>query len=125
MHYVLKFHDVPDDIHLNTIVVREAHGILNEDFSSLTVPEMKVLEDANVQLSKLRIDSDEDKAKLADIFNYVCTHEAVSVLGMLRFTRLTVDNNLMITYKDYPNFQQFVKKVGLLLRAAATFKEEP
>lgn len=125
MPYVLKYHDIPCDIHLDTIVVREVNAILNKDFSSLNAPELKILYDADDLLSTWDNSTEEYKPKLAELFNFVCTHEEVSIVGMVAFIRIIVQKSFGMSFKDFPDFQEFVAKFAPLTQAALKYKEEP
>lgn len=124
MTYELKYHDIPCDIHLNTLVVKEAHAILNNDITSLTTPEAKVLYDADDALATWDCCSEEYKPKLAELFSYVCTHDEVSFVGMVLFVRMIVQRKFSMSFKDYPDFKDFVNKLAPLTHAASKYKEE-
>lgn len=125
----LKFHEVPENSHLDPILVRQVHEIVSKgDISSLDVHEVKVLHDEFEKIKSAGVGYNmrelHTKIKVAETFNFVCTHPHVSIAGLTYFTKLLTNAQINMTYKDYPKFLDFVQQYGELLRAGRAFKED-
>lgn len=124
MPHTLYFKPLPENSHLDRILVREVNAVIRGDLSSLDAPEVKILYDANDELAKLDLKTEENKAKVADVFNFVCTHPQVSTTGIVLFCRMLLNHELYLLFEDFPEYKEFVRQYSNLLSTSSSFKEE-